>query len=92
MWVSGDVASPGQRIKIVQHASVGRLGLMSTSLAVNGMPEHRIVVYTPNDEESRARIEQLRDMEDPMIGCPAHGRRLSEVTAEEAGKRVSRAL
>ncbi|WP_127359427.1 helix-turn-helix transcriptional regulator [Actinacidiphila soli] len=92
MWASGDVAPAGPRIKLVQHASVGIIHLTSVSLAIDGMPEHRIVVYTPNDEDSRARIEQLRGMNDPLLGCPVHARRLSEISAEIAEKQMSPAL
>jgi hypothetical protein len=85
MWASGDVAAPGQRIKVIQHASVGRIRLTSTSLAVEAMPEHRIVVYTPADEESRELTESLRDVDDPLIGCPRHARPLSALAAERTG-------
>jgi hypothetical protein len=71
---------------------VGIIHLTSVSLAIDGMPEHRIVVYTPNDEDSRARIEQLRGMNDPLLGCPVHARRLSEISAEIAEKQMSPAL
>lgn len=92
MWASGDVAPPGQRIKLIQHASVGHIRLTSVSLAIDSMPEHRIVVYTPIDEESRQRIEQLRGMDDPLVGCLVHAQRLSQIAAERAETQVSRAL
>jgi hypothetical protein len=47
------------------------------------------------DRGEEARIEQLRGMADPMIGCPVHGRPLSEIIAtktERAEKQASRAL
>ncbi|MFI9718315.1 helix-turn-helix transcriptional regulator [Streptomyces sp. NPDC052396] len=84
LWAAGDVLPPGHRIKHVHHVSVGELRLTSTSLAVGGVPETRIVVYTPNDEESRARIELLCAAEDPVIGCCVHARRLSEIRALRA--------
>lgn len=83
MWASGDVAAPGQRIKVIQHASVGRIRLTSTSLAVQAMPEHRIVVYTPADEESRELTARLRELDDPLVGCPRHARPLSALAAEQ---------
>ncbi|WP_329317758.1 helix-turn-helix transcriptional regulator [Streptomyces sp. NBC_01262] len=89
MWASGDVAPPGQRIKHIQHASVGSIKMSTVSLAIDGMPEHRVVVYTPDDEESRARIEQLRSLEDPLIGCSVHARPLSQIVS---GTQMSRAL
>ncbi|MFW6690424.1 helix-turn-helix transcriptional regulator [Streptomyces sp. MAR4 CNX-425] len=77
LWRSGNVAPPGSRIKVVQHASVGELRCVSTSLSITGMPETRIVVYTPADDRSRTLLDGLRALEDPLIGCPAHARPLS---------------
>ncbi|MCQ4043534.1 helix-turn-helix transcriptional regulator [Streptantibioticus rubrisoli] len=82
LWASGDVAPPGRRTKIVDYPGVGELRLVSTSLAIDGMPEHRIVVYTPENEATRARLAQLRALGDPVIGCPLHGRPLSELREE----------
>ncbi|MEU1625122.1 helix-turn-helix transcriptional regulator [Streptomyces sp. NPDC020096] len=82
MWASGDVAPPGRRVKIVDYPRVGELRLVSTSLAIDGMPEHRIVVYTPEDEDTRTRLDQLRAMDDPVVGCPLHGRPVSRILAE----------
>ncbi|SHI23756.1 helix-turn-helix transcriptional regulator [Streptomyces sp. 3214.6] len=60
LWGSGDVAEPGRRVKVFRHAAVGELRMTSTSLSINGMPECRIVVYTPNDEETARRAALLR--------------------------------
>lgn len=84
MWASGDVAPAGRRMKLIQHASVGHIRLTSVSLAIDGMPEHRIVVYTPIDEESRLRVARLRGMDDPLLGCPVHARPLSQIARENA--------
>jgi transcriptional regulator with XRE-family HTH domain len=89
MWASGDVAPPGQRVKVLRHASVGVVRLSTVSLSIDGMPEHRILVYTPEDEESRARLDQLRSLEDPLVGCPVHARPLSQIVS---GTQMSRAL
>ncbi|MFG2527850.1 helix-turn-helix transcriptional regulator [Streptomyces sp. NPDC048516] len=82
LWEAGDVSPPGNRMKVIQHASVGELRLVSTSLAVGGVPETRIVVYTPADEESRELAAALRGLHDPLTGCPEHLRPASEVRAE----------
>ncbi|MCZ4124116.1 helix-turn-helix transcriptional regulator [Streptomyces sp. H39-S7] len=87
MWARGDVASPGSRLKVFRHASVGLINLTSVSLAIDGMTEHRIVVYTPADDTSRAQIERLRAMDDPMVGCPVHRRKVSEIVAEQKTER-----
>jgi transcriptional regulator with XRE-family HTH domain len=91
MWASGDVAPPGRRVKVFHHASVGRLHLISTSLGIDGLPEHRIVVYTPADDETRAHLATLRTVTDPLIGCPKHVRPLSEIVAERAAAERARA-
>lgn len=59
LWRSGDVAEPGRRVKTFRHEEVGEMRMTSVSLSVNGMPECRIVVYTPADEETRLRTEML---------------------------------
>lgn len=59
LWRSGDVAEPGRRVKTFRHEEVGEMRMTSVSLSVNGMPECRIVVYTPADEETRLRTEAL---------------------------------
>jgi transcriptional regulator with XRE-family HTH domain len=81
MWRSGDVAPPGARVKIVQHASVGELRLSSTSLHISTAPETRVVAYTPQDAETEKLITLLRSIEDPVIGCPLHAQPLSRINA-----------
>ncbi|WP_371529208.1 helix-turn-helix transcriptional regulator [Streptomyces sp. NBC_01283] len=60
LWESGVVAPPGPRVKTFRHEAVGELRMTSVSLSINGMPECRIVAYTPDDEESRTRAAELR--------------------------------
>lgn len=61
LWRSGDVAPPGRRVKTFRHWAVnGDIRLTSVSLTVNGLPECRIVAYTPADEESVGRLAELR--------------------------------
>ncbi|MFI1400197.1 helix-turn-helix transcriptional regulator [Streptomyces sp. NPDC020681] len=60
LWESGDVVPPGPRVKTFRHQAIGEVRMTSVSLSINGMPECRIVAYTPDDEESRRRIEALR--------------------------------
>ncbi|WP_406058177.1 helix-turn-helix transcriptional regulator [Streptomyces sp. NBC_01077] len=62
LWRSGDVVPPGTRVKVFRHALMGEVRLTSVSLSVNGMPECRIVAYTPNDEESRQGLASLREV------------------------------
>lgn len=84
LWASGDVAAPGKRVKVFQHQAVGVINLTSSSLGIDGVAEHRIVVYTPLAAEDALRIERLRAIDDPAVGCPVHARPLSEALAEQA--------
>ncbi|MFP3991298.1 helix-turn-helix transcriptional regulator [Streptomyces sp. E11-3] len=60
LWESGDVVPPGSRVKTFWHQAVGEIRMTSVSLSINGMPECRIVTYTPDDDISRQRAEALR--------------------------------
>ncbi|MER5467470.1 helix-turn-helix transcriptional regulator [Streptomyces sp. NPDC002935] len=60
LWRSGDVAPPGPRVKTFRHAAVGEMRMTSVSLSIHGMPECRVVVYQPADEQSRLRATRLR--------------------------------
>ncbi|ETK32621.1 helix-turn-helix transcriptional regulator [Microbispora sp. ATCC PTA-5024] len=71
MWAMHDVARPGVRMKLFQHSAVGLIRMASTSMALSAPPETRIVVYTPTDDESRERLEWLRNH--PRAShCPKH--------------------
>ncbi|MFI6283149.1 helix-turn-helix transcriptional regulator [Streptomyces sp. NPDC051018] len=60
LWQRGDVAPPGPRVKTFRHKDVGEMRMTSVSLEINGMPECRIVAYSPDDAESGRRLERLR--------------------------------
>ncbi|MFF1376674.1 helix-turn-helix transcriptional regulator [Streptomyces sp. NPDC058308] len=59
LWNSGDVIPPGRRVKTFRHRAIGELRMTSVSLSIDGMPECRIVVYTPDDEESGRHTAEL---------------------------------
>ncbi|MGW2225752.1 helix-turn-helix transcriptional regulator [Streptomyces formicae] len=92
LWESGDVIPPGRRVKTFRHKTIGELRMTSVSLSVNGMPECRIVVYTPDDDESSRRTTELwelrrsrsqgqeRETENP---APLRGRDLRDCGAKE---------
>ncbi|MET7284597.1 helix-turn-helix transcriptional regulator [Streptomyces sp. NPDC005573] len=61
LWASGEVIPPGPRVKTFRHPAVGELRMTSQSLSIDGMPECRIVVYTPEDEGARAKVAALRE-------------------------------
>lgn len=46
LWASGEVIPPGPRVKTFRHA-VGNIRMTSQSLSIDGMPDCRIVAYTP---------------------------------------------
>jgi transcriptional regulator with XRE-family HTH domain len=56
LWARHDVAKPNVTTKRFLDSRAGVLTLQSTSLSVAGMPEARIVVYTPADEQTRERL------------------------------------
>ncbi|MFI6060364.1 helix-turn-helix transcriptional regulator [Streptomyces sp. NPDC051286] len=61
LWRSGDVAPPGPRVKTFRHRAAEReIRMTSVSLSINGLPECRIVAYTPADEESAEQVAALR--------------------------------
>jgi transcriptional regulator with XRE-family HTH domain len=60
LWARQEVASPASHTKHFLHPTAGLLRLLSTSLAVADLPEARILVYTPADEETRRRLPLTR--------------------------------
>jgi hypothetical protein len=64
MWAQQQVAAPGPMRKVFRHAAVGEIRATTTSLALTGSPETRVVVYRADDEESRDRIAWLREHPD----------------------------
>ncbi|WP_420033632.1 helix-turn-helix transcriptional regulator [Streptomyces sp. cg28] len=62
LWESGDVVPPGSRVKTFRcDGAPGELRMTSTSLSIDGMPECRIVVYSPADDATRAYLDKDRD-------------------------------
>jgi transcriptional regulator with XRE-family HTH domain len=58
LWARHDVARPATMIKRFRHPDAGVLTMSSTSLAIAGLPETRIVTYTPTDDHTRAWLER----------------------------------
>ncbi|MER7836341.1 helix-turn-helix transcriptional regulator [Streptomyces sp. NPDC096040] len=78
LWASGEVTQPGPRVKTFRHEAVGELRMTSQSLSIDGLPESRIVVYTPENEQTREKVALLR----------GRRQRLWPVTDEEAAEIV----
>lgn len=57
LWARQDVAEPGPRVKAFQHVEAGVLHFSTTSLTA--VPELRLIVYTPMDDETRRAMSIL---------------------------------
>jgi hypothetical protein len=66
LWASGEVIPPGPRVKTFRHPAVGEMRMTAVSLSVDGMPECRIVAYSPDDEVARERVALLRQGREPL--------------------------
>ena len=81
MWATQDVAHPHYYAKVFRHPLHPRLEMTSTSFAVHTAPGTRMVVYTPDNEATRAAMERL--VADPVehhFPCwPAHQARTREL-------------
>jgi transcriptional regulator with XRE-family HTH domain len=58
-WAAHEVAQPARYTKTFRHPGVGRITTTSTSFAVNAVPGARLVIYTPDDEESKKALARL---------------------------------
>ena len=81
MWATQDVANPHYLAKEFRHPLYPRLEMTSTSFAVQGTSGTRMVVYTPDNEATRAAVEEL--VADPVqhqFPCwPAHQARTRDL-------------
>jgi hypothetical protein len=64
LWDRHEVAGPQQRIRRFQHRRVGLMSFATTEFEVPTCPEIRMLVYTPADEQTGARLPLTRR-------CPA---------------------
>ena len=60
LWARQRVASPVVLRKRYRHRAVGEIRIVTTTLNVTAVPDARILVYTPADEQSRERVAWLR--------------------------------
>jgi transcriptional regulator with XRE-family HTH domain len=65
MWATQDVAHPHYYAKVFRHPLHPRLEMTSTSFAVQTTPGTRMVVYTPDNEGTRAAMAELVADPDP---------------------------
>ena len=59
MWATQDVAQPAYYAKVFRHPLYPHLEMTSTSFAVQTAPGTRMVVYTPDNDATRAAMERL---------------------------------
>jgi len=80
-WATQDVAHPHYHAKVFRHPLYPRLEMTSTSFAVQTAPGTRMVVYTPDNDATRAAMERLvSDPEQHNFPCwPAHQARTSDL-------------
>jgi transcriptional regulator with XRE-family HTH domain len=59
LWAAHNVGQPGIRVKIFRHPDVGEVRLTTSTFTPSTTPETRLVVYSPRDETTRTRLNQL---------------------------------
>ncbi|MFI5521165.1 helix-turn-helix transcriptional regulator [Streptomyces platensis] len=59
IWAQHEVLRPVSAVKVFRHPRVGPLQLTATSLWTGPNPGPKLMYYTPVDEMSRERLEQL---------------------------------
>jgi transcriptional regulator with XRE-family HTH domain len=59
-WERHDVQTPENRVKRIQHPTVGLMSFDYTYLWLDQRLRTRIVTYTPADDETRRRLERLQ--------------------------------
>jgi hypothetical protein len=60
LWARHEVADSETRVLTYLHPKAGPLSLVMSELNVPDMPEARIQVYTPRDEDTRAKLPLTR--------------------------------
>lgn len=61
LWARQQVAAPGTFEKVFRHKAVGEIRVTTTSLNIVSTPDTKIVVYSPQNDESRERLAWLRE-------------------------------
>jgi transcriptional regulator with XRE-family HTH domain len=78
MWAMHDVASPARRVKVFIQNLGEPLHTTAMSLAITAVPEARIVVYTPVDDENRARMAEMTARPPEIRLCAFHAAALAD--------------
>ncbi|MFC5663976.1 helix-turn-helix transcriptional regulator [Kitasatospora misakiensis] len=59
LWARQEVSPRRSALKVFRHPQVGVMRLNATNLAIPGVPEAFVVVYTPDGPVDRAQVERL---------------------------------
>jgi transcriptional regulator with XRE-family HTH domain len=59
LWNRYDVAAPSNKVKLVDHPRVGLLQVEPVNMWLTRLGQARATVYTPVDDETEAKFEQL---------------------------------
>ena len=70
LWARHEVADPEPRTLTYLHPQAGTLCLAVSELQVPAMPEARIVVYTPQDDQTREKMPLTRRAAPAAAGPP----------------------
>ena len=60
LWARHEVAGPEPRVRTFVHPEAGPVTFAATELEIPVLPEARLTVYTPADEQTRARLPLTR--------------------------------
>jgi hypothetical protein len=59
LWARHEVAEPQMRLRIFRHPDAGELRFIVSELEVSVLPGMRLIVYTPEDAATRARLSLI---------------------------------
>ncbi|GAU69913.1 putative DNA-binding protein [Streptomyces sp. NBRC 110611] len=62
IWAEHEVVRPTSGVKVIRHPHVGILQLSSSSLWTGPNPGPKLLTYTPADETTRERLEELEKL------------------------------
>ncbi|WP_051970312.1 helix-turn-helix transcriptional regulator [Kitasatospora azatica] len=73
LWAGQQVAPTVTTLKVFRHAGVGVIRVQAAYLTVPGAPELYLVVYTPEAEQDRAKLEWVTAHPDAPVSDHVHG-------------------
>jgi transcriptional regulator with XRE-family HTH domain len=59
LWRSPEIRSRSEGVHLLKHPQLGGITFEHTSYVVEGVPSLRVVIFSPHDSESAAKIAQL---------------------------------